>query len=235
MNFDEVIAELEEAGSEQTRKTYRRHGAPDPMFGVSCAIQIKLAKPLRGNQQLAEELWASGNFDARWLACRIANPQQIKAGVLNSWLKCLDNGALSGALAELAAKTPRAAQFRANWIDLRNEWQCSAGWRLVAHAAVGNTLSQAEALPLLERIEREIHTAPNCVRGSMNGALIAIALVDKDCEEKAVAAARRIGVVEVDHGDTCCKTPDAVTHIAKCVAHRAKQASKRAEKRVAWC
>ena len=175
MNFDEVMTALEQAGSEQTSKTYRRHGAKDPMFGVNCAVQIKLAKPLR------------------------------------------------------------AAQYRAKWIDLKHEWQCSAGWRLVAHAALENSLPQAEALALLERIERDIHTAPNGVKESMNGALIAIALVDKECEAKTLAAARRIGKVMVDHGDTSCKTPDAESYIIKCVEHRAKQASKRAEKRVAKC
>ena len=37
----------------------------------------------------------------------------------------------------------------------------------------------------------------------------------------ATAAADRIGKVEVDHGGTGCKTPDAASYIAKTPAHYA--------------
>ena len=58
---------------------------------------------------------------------------------------------------------------------------------------------------------------------AMNGALIGIGLRSAGREKKAVAVARRIGVVEVDHGETGCKTPDAAGYIAKTKAHRAKR------------
>ncbi len=34
-------------------------------------------------------------------------------------------------------------------------------------------------------------------------------------EAKAIEAAKRIGKVEVDHGETNCKTPDAAPYIEK--------------------
>jgi len=46
-------------------------------------------------------------------------------------------------------------------------------------------------------------------------ALITIGGRDAALRKLATAAAKRIGVVEVDHGDTACATPDAVTYIAK--------------------
>jgi hypothetical protein len=54
----------------------------------------------------------------------------------------------------------------------------------------------------------------------MNGALIAIGLRNPRLEKKAVAAAKRIGKVEVDHGETSCETPDAAAYIAKAKARR---------------
>ena len=41
---------------------------------------------------------------------------------------------------------------------------------------------------------------------------------------RSLAAARRIGKVEVDHGDTGCKTPDAVDYIRKMAERRAAKA-----------
>ena len=60
----------------------------------------------------------------------------------------------------------------------------------------------------------------------MNGALIAIGVRNPKLEALTVAAAKRIGTVEVDHGDTDCKTPDAVACIAKTKAHRVKKAAR---------
>jgi len=35
MSLAEAMCELEKAGSAQTRKSYARHGAKEPMFGVT--------------------------------------------------------------------------------------------------------------------------------------------------------------------------------------------------------
>ena len=40
MTFDAAMAALEAAGTEQTRKTYRRHGASDPLFGDPFGPQL---------------------------------------------------------------------------------------------------------------------------------------------------------------------------------------------------
>ena len=45
-------------------------------------------------------------------------------------------------------------------------------------------------------------------------------------EKKAIAAAKRIGRVEVDHGETGCKTPDAAAYIKKTAAHHRKKANR---------
>lgn len=54
----------------------------------------------------------------------------------------------------------------------------------------------------------------------MNGALINIGARDDALRKKALAAADRIGVVEVDHGQTECKTPAARPYIEKMWARR---------------
>ena len=77
----------------------------------------------------------------------------------------------------------------------------------------------------LKRIEAGIHSSPNWVRYAMNNALINIGVRNKTLQKRAVAAANRIGKVDVDHGATSCKTPDAASYIAKTVAHRESKAA----------
>ena len=44
----QMLAALESLGSEQIRKTYRRHGAPDSMFGVKVGDLKQVARTIKG-------------------------------------------------------------------------------------------------------------------------------------------------------------------------------------------
>ncbi|HEY9420470.1 MAG TPA: DNA alkylation repair protein, partial [Thermoanaerobaculia bacterium] len=83
-------------------------------------------------------------------------------------------------------------------------------------------LTDEDCEKLLARIERDIHSERNRVRYEMNNLVIAIGGRNPDLQEKAIAAASRIGKVEVDHGETGCKTPEAVSYIRK-MAERKKK------------
>ena len=67
------------------------------------------------------------------------------------------------------------------------------------------------------------HRKGELLQGEINVALMAIATRSNTLSELATATAARIGKVEVDHGETGCKTPDAVPYIAKARAHRRKK------------
>ncbi len=49
----------------------------------------------------------------------------------------------------------------------------------------------------------------------------------EDDVKKARAAAKKIGKVEVNHGQTSCQTPDAVVYMDKTLEHRKNQAAKK--------
>jgi hypothetical protein len=65
----------------------------------------------------------------------------------------------------------------------------------------------------------------------MNAALIAIGGSRPKLMKKAVAAAERIGEVEVDHGETSCTTPDAAAYIRKMASRKRPAARKPARKK----
>jgi hypothetical protein len=64
-------------------------------------------------------------------------------------------------------------------------------------------------------------------RHSMNQAVIAIGIYKPSLRDDAIATAERIGKVEVDHGETSCKTPDAVTYINKAAARESSKSPRR--------
>jgi hypothetical protein len=53
-------------------------------------------------------------------------------------------------------------------------------------------------------------------------ALIAIGIYRPALTKDAVATAKRIGKVAVDHGETSCKTPDAIPYIERALKRKKK-------------
>lgn len=237
MQAREVLKQLEALGSEQTRKTWRRHGVVEPMFGVKYGDLDKLRKQLGRDQALSRALWQSGNHDARILAVMVAEPAAFDAAALRAWLKDATYDILSDALAaHVASRSPAWREVLAEWLDARDETARRAGWTLVSHLAKDDPdLEDSFFAPLITRIEKEIHRAPNRVREAMNWTLIGIGARSDTLAAPAIAAAERIGPVDVDHGETSCKTPDAALYIAKARAHQSKKtaAKKPAAKKTA--
>jgi len=231
MNAAEALKSLEANGSAQTRKTYARHGISEPMFGVSYAHQYKLAKQIGRDQATADALWKSGNHDARVLASMVADPATIKKSALTAWAKAMGNRCQAGELARLVSQTDYGWELGSKWCaskDIREQW---AGWAVVAALAMEPTDDPDEVFEAsLEAIEAGIETAENFTRYGMNGALIAIGGRNAKLRKLATEAARRIGKVEVDHGDTSCKTPEAIPYIAKIWARKTGSAKNAAAK-----
>jgi 3-methyladenine DNA glycosylase AlkD len=181
-----------------------------------------LKKKLKTNQDLARSLWSSGNHDARVLATMIADPKQIDEATLEAWARDLDNYVIADSFSGLVSQTALARQKMEQWTDAENEWVGQAGWNLLTYMAMKDTsLPDDYFRPYLATITRDIHQRKNRVRYSMNNALIAIGLRNEVLQEEAIAAAGKIGPVEVDHGETNCKTPDAIAYIQKAVARKA--------------
>ena len=221
MDLKSVLASLEAAGTAQNREVYRRHGVGDPLYGVSYAMQGKLAKQNRNNTELAIGLWETGNHDARILAAMIADPREIRSSRLDAWVGDLENYVLTDAFSDLVGQSPFARTKMRKWIRSGKEFVGAAGWSVLARLARQDSeLTDEELEGYLETIEDEIHFRKNRARHSMNSALISIGVRNPKLERKALAAAKRIGKVEVDHGETSCKTPDATAYIKKTVARR---------------
>jgi 3-methyladenine DNA glycosylase AlkD len=222
MDAATALGRLEAAGTEQNRRIYRRHGAHDPLFGVSFAVLHALAKEAKRDQALARDLWATGNYDARLLACMVADPASATEADLDAWLADSDVYVLVDTfVGSLAARVPGVRDRADRWTASERDWTAQAGWDLYGQLAMKDTtLEDAYFLALLERIETGIGGAGNRTRHSMNGTLIAIGIRNELLQAAAEATAARIGIVVVDHGQTGCVTPAAVPYIEKAWARR---------------
>jgi len=224
MNLAQTMAALERAGTEQTRKTWRRHGAKDPMFGVLHAALYKLQKQIGTDHALAEALWDTGNHDARVLAMLIADGEQMTAAKLNRWRRAADHRFMVMSFSQLTARSKAGLECALQWIDGKNEFEQSMGWCTLAGLANGSSVGDETFAPLLPRLQRVMHELPNFARYCANSCLIAIG-GRPAFTNVALAIAKTVGRVEVDHGDTDCKTPDASEYIMKMAIRKAGKAA----------
>jgi 3-methyladenine DNA glycosylase AlkD len=229
MKFREVMAALKQMGTAQNVKVYKRHGAGDKLFGVSFANLNKLNKQIGVDHALAQQLWRTGNTDARTLALMIADPDAFTAREADAWLQEIQYSLLADMFGGLIARSRLADGKRKKWTRSRQEYV-----RVCGYALLSATLKDAaDELPddvcrvHLETIEQQIHDSPNMARHAMNMALISIGIYKPQLRGDVIAAARRIGKVHVDHGQTSCQTPDAESYIQKAAARERRKAKGR--------
>lgn len=219
MDLKETMAALKKLGTEQTVKTWKRHGATGEMYGVKIGDMKTVLKKIKGRQDLAMELYATGNLDAMYLAGLVADGAKMSKKELKDWAK----SARCAMIAEytvpwVATESPYARELALEWIDAKQVDLAAAGWNTYCGIVSVNPdeeLDLKEIEKLLARVEKEIATAPNRVRYCMNSFVIAVGAAVKPLLPKAKAAAKRIGTVSVDMGDTACEVPLALGMISK--------------------
>lgn len=219
MTLEETMQLLEDKGTEQTRKTFRRHGAPESIFGVKVGDLKPIAKQIKGDQALAMQLYATGNSDAMYLAGLVADGAKMKRSELDRWAKQATWHMISGCTVPwVASEHPHAIEIALKWIDSPKEKIAVAGWATLSAVV---SVRKDDDLPikqldtLLARVVKTIHSSPNRVRYTMNNFVICCGTYVAPLTDQAMAAAKKIGRVEVDMGKTDCQVPDAESYIVK--------------------
>lgn len=230
MNLNEAMSALKSAAKESAKRTYLKHGAKEPLFGVLTGDLTSLQKRIKTDHGLAVQLVATGNADARLLGFLIADPRQLDVKTAQAWVSQASWPMDTYYLGQLLVKSGIWMDCMIAWMAVADEWVQSAGYSLLAQRLKDDADSIPDDLAkkTLVAIEKGIHKAANRARYNMNTALIAIGTYKPGLRDAALAAADRIGPVEVDHGDTSCKTPSAPEYIRKAGAHADRMASKKA-------
>jgi 3-methyladenine DNA glycosylase AlkD len=222
MKAQEIVRTLEKLGKPQTAAIYKRHGSGDNVFGVLTSEIARLQKKIKVDQALALDLWQTGNAEARILALQVADPNQLTRPAADALVTDGPVRFLGSYLSELVARSPIADEAMRAWMKSAHESTREMGYSLLAARLKADpaAVTDAEAEKALATIEQHIHSSPNWARRAMNGALISIGVFKPALRKKAIATAKRIGTVEVDHGETSCKTPEAVSYIEKASQRR---------------
>jgi 3-methyladenine DNA glycosylase AlkD len=216
---NEILAQLKPLGTDAYKRVMANHGVREPFYGVKIEDLKKFQKRLKINHPLALDLYATGVYDAMYLAGLIADPQRMTKSDLRTWLA----NATSPPIAEYtvawtAAASPHGLALALEWIDSKSEEAAATGWNTLCGIVSSRDDAQLDLeqlKQLLDRVARTIHDQPDRVRYTMNAFVIALGSHVRPLTEDALTAAKKIGKVTVDMGDTACKVPDAAKYIDK--------------------
>lgn len=206
MNLEMVMQELEALGKERTKKMYRSNGAREPFFGVATGDMKPIAKKIKKNQPLAEQLYATGNYDAMYFAGIIADPKAMTEADFERWMDAAYFYMLSDyVVAVTLAETDIAQVVADKWIASDEELRMSAGWSCYCWL-LGNRpdseFSESKIANMLEIGGNTIHDSPERTKYAMNNFIYTVGVSYLPLHDKAVETAKSVGPVEVKQDKT---------------------------------
>ena len=162
--------------------------------GVSIYELRKVAQRLGTDHELAAALWATGNHEARLLACFIDDPAAVTGEQMEAWAHDFDSwDVCDQATTSLFDLTKHAWSKAADWSKREEEWVKRAGFALMAGLAVHDkSASERAFVRLLPLIERGACDERNFVKKAVNWALRNIGKRSRPLNAAAIACAEEI-------------------------------------------
>ncbi len=221
MEFETVMQELKALGKDRIKKTYVNNGAHEPLFGVATGEMKPLAKKTGRDQPLAEQLYATGNYDAMYFAGVIAEPEVMTEADFERWIDAAYFYMLSDfVVAVTLAETSIAQVVADKWIASNEELKMSAGWSCYCWL-LGNRsddeFSTSKIARMLDQVRETIHDSLDRTKSAMNNFIYTVAVSYLPLHEKAVETAKAVGQVEVSRGKKKCRIPSASENIQKAI------------------
>src|SRR3954469_14432850 len=169
----EVMAELADLEDPRIREVNARHGDD---YGVNLTKLRAIATRLKTQQDLARELWATGDTAARLLALLICRPKAFGRDELDTMLRQARTPKVQDWLVSyVVKKSPHAEELRLAWFSDPDPVVASAGWTLTTER-VAKKPAGLDLAGLLDVIEAQLRDAPDRLQWAMNRCLAQIGI-----------------------------------------------------------
>jgi 3-methyladenine DNA glycosylase AlkD len=201
LDFEMVMQELESLGKERLKKMYISNGAHEPLFGVATGAMKPMAKIIKKNQPLVDELYATGNYDAMYFAGIIADPKVMTVEDFERWIDGAYFYMISDyVVAVTLAEADIAQDVADKWIASGEELKMSAGWSCYCWL-LGNRkdseFNESKLANMLDLVENTIHDSPERTKSAMNNFIYTVGVSYLPLHEKALETAKAVGPVEL--------------------------------------
>lgn len=213
----DVMAELARFEDPKMREVNERHGDD---HGVNLSKLRALAKRLKSQQELAQQLWGTGDTAARLLALLICRPKDFGRDELDSMLREARAPKVHDWLVNyVVKKNPNAEELRVAWCVDPDPVVAGAGWSLTADR-VAKKPDGLDLDALLDVIEAEMNDAPARLQWAMNTCLAQIGIEHPGHRARAIEIGERLAVLKDYPTSPGCTSPYAPVWIAEMVRRK---------------
>jgi 3-methyladenine DNA glycosylase AlkD len=227
---EEILDELKGLGSESYKRILMKHGVKEPCFGAKIGDMQKIVKRIKKDYQLSLLLYASGVYDAMYLAGLIADDAKMTKKDLKNWMaKANCRSLASWTVPWVASGSAHGWELAHEWIESKKELVAMAGWGTISSFVSITPDDQIDLdglKVLIGRIASKIQSESDLVRYQMNACLIAIGTYVAPLTQDVIKVAKKLGSIQADLGDNDCQVPDIIDTLEK-VAQRGSVGKKR--------
>lgn len=217
MEVSAVLKELESLATAHTKKRYISNGAKEPLFGVPTGKMKPMSKKIVMDQELSEKLYATGNFDAMYFAGIIADPNTMTKEDYNRWMKDAYFFMLSDMVVSVTlSESDIAEEVADEWIKTEKDLYMSAGWSTycwLLGSRKDEEFSTEKLTKMLEYVKENIQNMPPHSKDAMMNFVYTVGTSYVPLHEEALAIAKAIGEVEIEHENKKTKIINAFENI----------------------
>lgn len=215
VTVEEVLAELASLEDSKMRAVNQRHGND---IGVNLSKLRAIAKRLKTQHDFAQELWATGDAQARLVALLISSPKKYTVEQLDTMLREARVPKVQDWLVNyIVKKHPESESRRINWMNDIDEGVASAGWALTTQAVMRH-VEHLDIAALLDSIEAHMRQAPARLQWAMNECLANIGIEYPEYRARAIEIGERLEVLKDYPTAPHCTSPYAPIWINAMVA-----------------
>ena len=213
----EVMADLAALENPKIRAVNVNHGDD---HGVNLTQLRAVAKRLKTQQELARELWATGDTAARLLALLICRPKAFDRDDLDRMLRESGTPKVQDWLVNyVVKKNTHVEELRLLWFADTDPVVASAGWALTTER-VAKSPEGLDLPGLLDSIEAEMKDAPERLQWATNHCLAQIGIEHPECRARALAIGERLEVLKDYPTPPGCTSPFAPIWITEMVSRQ---------------
>lgn len=213
----EVLTELAALEDPRVRAVNERHGDD---HGVNLTELRAVAKRLKPQQDLAQQLWETGDTAARLLALLICRPKAFEPNELDAMVRQARTPKVHDWLVNyVVKKNPHAEELRLAWSADPDPVVASAGWALTTER-VAKKPEGLDLAGLLDVIEAQMKDAPDRLQWAMNHCLAQIGIERSEHRTRALGIGERLEVLKDYPTPPNCTSPFAPVWITEMVQRR---------------
>jgi 3-methyladenine DNA glycosylase AlkD len=216
----ELMVELAALEDPRAREVNAKHGDD---HGVNLSKLRAIANRLKTQEELARELWDTGDTAARLLSILVSRPKAFDADELDVMVRQARIPKVHDWLVNyVVKKNPHAEELRMRWFADPDPVVASAGWALTAERVAKNP-EGLDLGGLLDVIEAQMKQAPDRLQWAMNNCLAQIGIEHPEHRARAIDIGERLEVLKDYPTPPNCTSPFAPIWIAEMVSReRAK-------------